>query len=110
MATRRRAAGASSSGVGAGIARRGAERAGRLRADGAWSLADDAELDRRFEAAAVAALRVPAIAERSARLRRVGRRVVPERLRPAVRRAAGVLDRTAALALGRRGSGKGRHR
>ncbi|MCU1488754.1 MAG: hypothetical protein JWM85_159, partial [Acidimicrobiaceae bacterium] len=48
---------------------------------------------RRFEAAATAALRVPALAERSARLRRVARRVVPARAKPFVRRLARLADR-----------------
>lgn len=83
------------------VADRGAATADRLRASKAWTGRDEAELDQRFEAAAVAALRVPALAERSAVLRRVGRQVIPARLRPMVRIAARSLDRAAALALER---------
>ena len=83
-------------GVGDDLARRGAVRAAGVRREGRWSATDDLELDRRFEAAATAALRVPALAERSTCLRQVGRRVVPERLRPTARRAATTLDRALA--------------
>lgn len=96
-----------SAGVAEDVARRGAARAAAVRRAAQWSAADDAELDRRFEAAAVAALRVPALAERSAYLRRVGRRVVPERLRPVARRAAGVVDRVGASAVGQLGRLRG---
>lgn len=47
---------------------------------------------RLFEVAAVRALRVPALTERSARLRQVARLVVPERARPVLRRLASVVD------------------
>jgi len=60
----------------------------RLRAEGIVTDAYVQELDARFEAAAVRALRVPALGERSARLRRLAKRVVPKRARPLVRRAA----------------------
>lgn len=89
------------------IARRGAARAASLRASGTWTSADDAELDRRFEAAATAALRVPALAERSARLRRLGRRLVPTRLRPGAYRAARAVDRAVAAAAGRYHAARG---
>lgn len=97
-----------SEGVGPALARRGAARAATVRQAGQWSAAEDAELDRRFEAAAVAALRVPALAERSTFLRQVGRRVVPEQLRPAARRAAGIVDRAGAAAVTRYGRLRGR--
>ncbi len=94
--------------LGGDVARRGRDRAAGVREAGQWTSVDDAELDRRFEAAAVAALRVPALAERSAFLRQVGRRVVPERLRPAARRAAGLVDRAGSAALSRYGRLRGR--
>lgn len=62
--------------------------AAELRARGAWSDADDADLAARFEAAAQQALRVPALAERSATLRGLARRFVPPLARPLLRRAA----------------------
>ncbi len=68
--------------------------AARLRDEGIVSDAYAHELDVRFEAAAVRALRVPALGERSAVLRRFAKRVVPERARPFVRRAAFRGDRT----------------
>jgi hypothetical protein len=52
----------------------------------------EAELARLFEVAAVRALRVPVLTERSARLRHVARLVVPERARPVLRRLASVVD------------------
>jgi len=88
------------------IAKAAAARAADLRAAGAWSIADEAELDRRFEVAAVAALRAPALAERSARLRRIGRRAVPQSLRPAARLAVRGIDRCAALVLERYEAGR----
>lgn len=94
--------------VAGNVASRGRQRAAAVRDDGQWSNADDAELDRRFEAAAIAALRVPALAERSAFLRQLGRRVVPEQLRPAARRAAGLVDRAGAVALSCYGRLRGR--
>lgn len=93
--------------AGADLARRGAARAAVVRQAGQWSAAEEAELDRRFEMAAVAALRVPALAERSTFLRQVGRRVVPEHLRPAARRAAGMVDRAGAAAVTRYGRLRG---
>lgn len=67
--------------------------AGRLRREGILTEAFCRELDARFEAAAVRALRVPAFSERSAKLRRAARRVVPSRARPPLRRLASMADR-----------------
>ncbi|HUY29572.1 MAG TPA: hypothetical protein VMV02_01090 [Acidimicrobiales bacterium] len=65
----------------------------RLRSSGLVPERFERELDARFEAAAVRALRVPAFAERSARLRALARRVVPRAARPAARAAARAGDR-----------------
>lgn len=64
----------------------------RLRAEGIWSLADDVELDAAFGRAAVAALRAPVLAERSVRLRRIAKAVVPRALRPVLRTVVAHLD------------------
>lgn len=61
--------------------------AAALRETGGWSAADDAEMTERFEAAATQALRVPALEERAATLRRLARRVVPPSARPLAWRA-----------------------
>ncbi len=67
---------------------RDAEAAARaLRASGGWGDDDDARLAERFEIAAEQALRVPALGERAALLRELGRRFVPEAARPLVWRA-----------------------
>jgi hypothetical protein len=54
-----------------------------------------AGLDAGFERAARAALADPALVERSLRLRRLARRVVPESMRPAARTLAGKADEAA---------------
>ncbi|HTW98291.1 MAG TPA: hypothetical protein VMD59_05905 [Acidimicrobiales bacterium] len=54
-----------------------------------------AQLDAAFERAAEAALADPALAERSRRLRRIARGVVPERLHPAARQLAARADAAA---------------
>ncbi len=64
------------------------ERLGEL----VWRAEDDARLENAYQAAAVAALRAPRLAERSVALRRVAKRVVPKRLVPAARRAVGAFD------------------
>ena len=74
------------------LARAATAEARRLRADGVVTAAFERDLDERFELAASRALRVPALAERSARLRRVAKGVVPERARPPLRRLVRVLD------------------
>jgi len=56
-----------------------------------WTEADARRVEAAFEAAARAALRAPAL-ERSLRLRRVARHVVPGSARPALRRFAARLD------------------
>ncbi|HVC25132.1 MAG TPA: hypothetical protein VND23_05190 [Acidimicrobiales bacterium] len=75
------------------LVRDASREAERLRASGVITEQFERELDERFEAAAVRALRVPAIAERSARLRAIARRVVPPAARPAARVAARAGDR-----------------
>lgn len=67
--------------------------AARLRSADIVSAAYESELDARFEAAARRALRVPTLAERSARLRRIAKRVVPASARPMARRGARLADR-----------------
>ncbi|MDA8291274.1 MAG: hypothetical protein M0Z33_06285 [Actinomycetota bacterium] len=88
-------------GLVAEILREAASEAGRLRASGVVSAEFERELDSRFESAAVRALRVPAIAERSVRARSVARRVVPARARPAARRIARAGDRVLRAAFAR---------
>jgi hypothetical protein len=56
-----------------------------LHVAGSWMAGDTARLDDAFEHAARAALRAPALSERSLVLRRVAKRIVPERYRPAAR-------------------------
>ena len=87
------------------------EEAERLRTCGAVPQGFEADLDRRFERAAEAALRVPAMAERAARLRRLGRRTVPPRLRPFAWRAVRAADRLLVVLArrpARRGGARGR--
>ncbi len=54
-----------------------------------------AELDAGFERASRAALADPALAERSLRLRRIARRIVPESMRPTARQLAAHADTAA---------------
>jgi hypothetical protein len=68
--------------------------AGRLVDEGRWSSARDAELAAAFESAAREALSRPSLAERSPRLRRVARVVVPARFRPMLGRVARGVDAT----------------
>jgi hypothetical protein len=75
------------------LVRSAVDEAARLRAAGTVTPAFLSELDARFEQAAERALKLPAFAERSARLRRIARRVVPAPARPALRRAGARLDR-----------------
>ena len=77
------------------LARGAAVEARRLRADGVLTAAFERDLDERFELAATRALRVPALAERSARLRRVAKGIVPEGARPPLRRLVRALDAVA---------------
>ncbi len=70
----------------AGLRAAAAAEARRLRSSGTVTEAFERDLDARFEEAAVRALRVPALAERSARLRRAAKRVVPDKARPPLRR------------------------
>jgi len=69
------------------------QRAEALSASGIFTPMDGADLDERFEAAAVKALRVPVLAERYAGLRATARKVIPEPVRPVVRRVVRVIDR-----------------
>lgn len=76
----------------AGVVAAAERQAAALRAGGGWSDADDAELAARFETAAQQALRVPALAERSATLRSLARRFVPRAAKPLLRRVARAAD------------------
>lgn len=67
--------------------------AARLRSEGIVTEQYERDLATRFESAAVKALRVPAFAERSALLRRLAKRFVPERARPGVKLVLRELDR-----------------
>jgi hypothetical protein len=57
----------------------------RLAREGIWTESQDHALDEAFEDAAQAALRMPAIFERSTRMRRLARRFVPLMFRPLLR-------------------------
>lgn len=66
----------------------------RLKREQSWTDTDDEVLNKAFEDATEAALRLPAIYERSTRMRRLARRFVPAALRPYCRRAALATDAT----------------
>lgn len=71
---------------------------GRVEAEAArlvaspWSAAELATLEAAFERAAVQALRAPALAERSVRLRAIAKRVVPAPLVAPLKRVVRLLD------------------
>jgi hypothetical protein len=64
----------------------------QLRDGGRWGADDTARLDEEFERAARGALRAPVLADRSLRLRRVAKALVPARCRPLARRGVAHLD------------------
>lgn len=75
------------------LPRRASAEAKRLLFEGFWSTQRNEELDALFARCAEQALRVPALAERALRLRRLGRKVLPPALRPVVRATVVRLDR-----------------
>ncbi len=64
----------------------------QLRDSGRWGAEDSARLDEEFERAARRALRAPVLADRSLRLRRVAKALVPARYRPLARRGVAHFD------------------
>jgi hypothetical protein len=72
----------------ADIGRRVQAEVDRVLAGGSWTLEHERALDARFERCAEQAMRVPAFAERSVRVRSVARRLIPKSLRPLVRAGA----------------------
>ena len=62
-----------------------ARRAAEIRSSGRWTSQMTLELDELFEQSTVAALQAASLLERSVRLRRLARHVVPKALRPATK-------------------------